>query len=472
MGKFDMSGGEYRILPNDESIPKDLYTADTSIISVPFTVIEIDLLDGTEFAVKQEGTHSITAGLAYAVSFTTLADTGTITIEFFEDTARTHLVYTLTADLSDTTTWRASESWGCNLEVEGHIPAIVYTSGVAAGFALAVTVDVVMISPGDAPIPLPAPYGDGIVADGFGRPSVNFDTVSGFEFSAGYLAIKPNTSVAVYPTLSADGVAITGAIDNATDEDVSAKKRFDSVGLVPSVDAGPPIAGTYAACAEYMDKNYVKWRCVLGGTPGDWELADNVFEGSLADIWTVGAVAPGFTDLIQIPTTGNCGVIHSLQVWAHTISEGIDACLPFRVRIFPNSNEFGREMLWQGQGLSRQTYSSVTLPAGQGYIVVNDNNMMDVDEAIVVYESQSRYELGRISARPTGQFTLDESLEDSSDWTGNLDIVSVAEWSGLPWYNNAFTNCVYVQVRNDAIAAEDSLYFCVRAQVMSYGVNR
>jgi hypothetical protein len=472
MGKFDMSGGEYRILPNDETVPKDLYTAATSIVSAVFSVAAVDLIDATTFQVTEEESETVDIGIAHRVTLTTLADTGTVTLEFFSDVARLNLIYTMTLDMTDQSTWVSTESFGCHLSSSGRIYGTVYTSGVGVGLTCDITVDVLLVSPGDAPLPMVAPYGYGLTVDGFGRPQIWFDTTSGLEFHIGQLQLKCNDGASVHPVLTTSGIEITGAVDTTTDEDVSAKKRFDSVGLVPSADAGPPIAGTYAACAEYMDKNYVKWRCVSGGTPGDWELADNVFEGSLADIWTVGAVAPGFTDLIQIPTTGNCGVIHSLQVWAHTISEGIDACLPFRVRIFPNSNEFGREMLWQGQGLSRQTYSSVTLPAGQGYIVVNDNNMMDVDEAIVVYESQSRYELGRISARPTGQFTLDESLEDSSDWTGNLDIVSAAEWSGLPWYNNAFTNCIYLQVKNDAIAAEDSLYFCVRAQVMSYGVNR
>jgi len=472
MGKFDMSGGEYRILPNDETVLKDLYTASTSIISAAFTAAAVDLIDQTTFMVDEEETQTITAGLAYAVTLSTLADAGTVTVEFFDDVARTNLVYIITADLSDTTTWRSSESWGCNLETAGRLYAQVFTSGVGVGLTMDVTVNVVMISPGDAPLAVTAPYGYGIEADGLGRPQVWLESTSGLEFHIGRLSIKSDPGAAVRPSMSSRGVAITGAVDNSTAEDVSAKKRFDSIGLVPGADPGPPIAGTYSACAEYMDSDYVKWRCVLGGTPGDWELADNVFEGSLADIWTFTAVAPGFTNTIQIPTTGNSGIIHSLQVWAHTTSVGINASLPFRVRIFPNDNEFGREMIWQGQGLSRQTYSSVTLPAGQGYIVVNDNNMMDVDEAVVIYESQSRYELGRISARPTGQFTLDESLADSSNWTGNLDIVSVAEWAGIPWHNDAASNCIYLQVRNDAIAAEDSLYFCVRARVMSYGVTR
>jgi hypothetical protein len=133
-------------------------------------------------------------------------------------------------------------------------------------------------------------------------------------------------------------------------------------------------------------------------------------------------------------------------------------------------------MIWQGNGFMRQTNLSGTLNAATVDVPVNDNNVADIDEGIVIFEDANRYELGRIVARPTGQFTLDEALVDASSWAANAYVSITSGWTNVPFVNTeagvSDQQKIYLQIRHDGASTAPAITFYVKVTTHSLGVIR
>jgi hypothetical protein len=144
--------------------------------------------------------------------------------------------------------------------------------------------------------------------------------------------------------------------------------------------------------------------------------------------------------------------------------------------VYETASELGRELVWQGNGFARCTYLSGALAAGLTAVPVNDNNVADIDEAVVLFVSDSRYELARIVARPTGEFTIDEALVDASSWDADTYVAVASEWVNVPYVNNEADPGdqyqIVFQVRHDGLSTDPSMDFYALATVVSNGVIR
>ena len=133
-------------------------------------------------------------------------------------------------------------------------------------------------------------------------------------------------------------------------------------------------------------------------------------------------------------------------------------------------------MVWQGLGLARQTHITSSVPASQTYLSVNSNDIIDVDELVCVYESDSRFEIGRCSARPSGEITLSEAMVDSNTWDVNTLALAVTEWWNVPWINRDGSAInkkhILLEIRHDGISTDASLVFYVQVLAQNRGIIR
>jgi hypothetical protein len=438
--------------------------------STAFVSGSVDLIDEQAFTIVEISTYT-TAGVAFICSVTPTTNTGIITAELFDDVAKTRLIGTLSIDLA-APTLRFTIALGFELETTGTIYGTLYCSGVPSSQTAIFSIEAIITSPQGGPEPLPSPYGDGIEDDGLGKPQVALSSTGGLAFSAGKLVVAPDITAAATVSLSASGVAVTGVVTDSTDQSISAKKVFDSVGCIPSGNTGAPTSGTYATGAEILDSVNIKWRCTEGGTPGTWELADSILE-FIQPMYSSVQVALSDTYLFELPVTGNTGVLLWLRVWAYpTATSNVE--IPFRVRIYQTSSALGREMIWQGFGIARQTALTAQLPGAQTYLVVSSNDLIEVDEGLVVFEDDTRYEFGRCSNRSSGYIGLAESLVDPDTWDIGTRILPVSEWSMVPWINTDGDpdkkNKVFIQVKHVGLVSDPALTFYVDAKVFTFGV--
>ena len=439
-----------------------------------FVETAIDLVDETDFTAV-EAVPYVTEGVGYLLEVTPTTATGTLTVVLYQDVARLEPVYTLVTDLSDADTYRSAEPFGFELETTGTLYGTAFVTGVGASETFDISITAGGFQPSAAPAPLPSPYGDGIEDDGLGKPRVALPSDGGLQFATGKLKLKPDLTAAVYPTLSAAGVAIANAVTTTTDEVVAAKKLFDAVGCTPLGATGAPTTGTYAAGHEVLDDQGIKYRCTVAGTPGSWELADSVADAQ-ADYATA-SLTTGSEEILEILTTGDVGILQLVQVWA-VVASTANKSTDFRLRVYRTSEGYGRDVMWQASGVARQSYLGAILPAAQDFAVVNDEDMFDTDEACVVYESDEeegiRYELCRILARSAGQIDFDEVLVDGSSWAADSLVCSVVEFENVPFRNEDSTPAnrgrAFLHVRNNHATNEATFY--VRVLPMSLGVLR
>ena len=441
-----------------------------SPVTVTLAETAIDLVDETDFTAAESSPY-ITEGAAYTVEVTPTTATGTLTVVLYQDAARLEPVYTLVVDLSDADTYRSAEPFGFELETAGTLYGTAFVTGVGVSETFDITIKAIGLQPLASPIPIATPYGDGIEDDGTGKPRVALPSDGGLQFATGHVKLKPDLTAAVYPTLSAAGVAIANAVTTTTDEVVAAKKMFDAVGCTPLAGSGAPVAGTYETGQEILDTNGIKYRCTGAGTPGTWELADSV--GDAQADYATDSLIPGAVETLEILTTGDVGMFQLVQVWA-AVADPDNYATDFRLRIYRTADGYGRDVMWQASGTARQSYLTAILPASQDYVEVNDEDMFETDEACVVYEDDDRYELCRILARSTGNMDLDEALVDGSSWAADSLVCSVVEFENVPFRNEDGTPSnrgrAFLQVRNNH--ATNSAIFYVRVLPMSLGVLR
>lgn len=437
---------------------------------VTFAETAIDLVEGTDFTAVDPALY-VTEGVGYRIEITPTTGTGNLTVILYQDVARLEPIYTMVVDLSDADTFRSAEVFGFELETAGTLYGTAFCSGVPGSQTFDISVTGGGFQPAASPPALPSPYGDGIEDDGTGKPRVALPSDGGLAFATGKLKLKPDTTADVYPTLSAAGVAITGAVTTDTDEELTSKKIFAAVGPSRLLALGPPTAGTYAVGHEVLDSDGIKYRCTSDGTPGTWELADSVGDAS-ADYATA-TLDPGTSETLEILTTGDVGTFQLLQIWA-VVATAADYSTDFRLRIYRTSDGYGRDVMWQASGVARQSYLTAILPAAQDYVEVNDEDMFETDDACVIFEDGNRYELARILARSTGNMDLDEVLVDGSSWAANTKVCDVAEFENVPFRNEDGTPAnrgrAFLQVRNNH--PTNSAIFYVRALPMSLGVLR
>jgi hypothetical protein len=435
-----------------------------------FAETAIDLVDETDFTAVEVAPY-VTEGVGYLLEVTPTTATGTLTVVLYQDVARLEPVYTLVTDLSDADTYRSAEPFGFELETTGTLYGTAFVTGVGASETFDISITAGGFQPSAAPAPLPSPYGDGIEDDGLGKPRVALPSDGGLQFATGKLKLKPDLTAAVYPTLSAAGVAIANAVTTTTDEVVAAKKLFDAVGCTPLGATGAPTTGTYAAGHEVLDDQGIKYRCTGAGTPGSWELADSVADAQ-ADYATA-SLTTGSEEILEILTTGDVGMLQLVQVWA-VVASTANKSTDFRLRIYRTSDGYGRDVMWQASGVARQSYLGATLPAAQDYLEVSEEDMFDTDEACVVYEDDDRYELCRILGRSPARLDLDEVLVDGSSWAADTLVCSVVEFENVPFRNEDSTPAnrgrTFLKVRNNH--ATNEAIFYVRVLPMSLGVLR
>lgn len=456
----------------------DLVDSGTAITSVgginltTFSASAIDLVDDTDF-VALEITPYVTEATGYILEVVPTVGAGTLTVVLYQDAARLEAVYTMVVDLSDSTTFQSFEAFGMELETDGTIYGTAFVSGVALGETFDISIKAMGLEPSAAPAPLPSPYGQGIEDDGGGLPRIALASDSGLAFDmSDKLVIFPDVTAPATISLGIGGVAVTGAVTTTTDEDIAAKKRFTAVGVEPLADPGPPAAGDYLTGQEILDSNNVKWRCAFGGTPGDWILADCVADDQ-ADYYT-SVLGAGASEVIEIITTGDVGVLQVLQIWGVVVTTVAEYTSDFRARIYRTSDLFGREMVWQGVGIARQSYLTAILPDSSDEVPVNDIDMFDTDEACVIFEDFERYEMGRIYSRGTGILTLDEALVDPSSWAADTLVCSVTQFENVPFRNTDASvsnrGRAYLQIRNDHVT--NDVQFFVRVLPLSIGIGQ
>jgi len=428
----------------------------------------ITLLDGTEFALAELVPYTV-EGIGYLLTVTPTTDIGQLTLEVYDDVLKTRLVGTHVIDLASPTL-RSSASFGFDSETPGTLYCTLYCSAVPADQTASFGLSAVIASPRGAPTPLPSPYGDGIEDDGTSKPRVAFGATDGLEFSTGKLRVKSDPTSSVYLTHGADGLGVSGAVTLDTNQSIVSKKVFASVGCTPTASAGYPTDGTYEIGAEVVDSVGIKWRCTFGGTPGTWTLVDNVLDEPQAAYST--AVAVGGTYLFEVDATGRAGVLLWLRAWGFPTAT-TDTEIPFRVRVYETSSTLGKELVWQGVGIARQTSLTVALPASQTYLEVVSNDVIEVDEGVMVYENDIRKEFSRCSGRATGYINLSEALIDVSSWAIGTRVLPVTEWSMVPWINKdgnpSKANKIFIEIRHDGLVGDPDLTFYVQAKIYSLG---
>lgn len=429
----------------------------------------VTLLDGTEFVIAEIDAYTV-EGIGYLLTVTPTTSTGQLTVEIYDDVAKTLRVCTHVVDLVSPTK-RSSYSFGFNAETAGSLYCTLYCSGVPADQTATFLLSAVTASPRGVPTIIPTPYGDGIEDDGTGKPRVALSSTSGLAFSLGKLVISPDETAPVHVAGTALGAVVHGAVDDSTSQAISAKKVFDSVGCIPAVIPGYPVTGTYAAGAEMIDAAGIKWRCTVGGTPGTWLLVDNVLDEPAAAYST--AVAVGNTYLFEVPATGNSGVLLWLRAWGFPVAT-TDTEIPFRVRVYETSSALGRDLVWQGVGIARQTSLSVALAASQTYLEVVSNDIIEVDEGLMVFEDDVRNEYALCSSRLTGYINISEALVDPDSWNIGTRVLPISSWWMVPWINNdgnpAKKNKIFIEVRHDGLVGDPDLTFYIQTKVYSMGV--
>lgn len=437
-----------------------------------FSADDVPLTDGYEFTLV-ETDPATTAGIGYLQVVTSTTGTGQISVELFDDVAKTRLIGTFVTDLA-APTLRSSFSFGFELETAGTLYGTVYCSGVPADQTASFALDAVMTTPHGPPVPMDSPYGNGIEDDGTGKPRVALSSTGGLGFSTGKLVVTPDVTSPVYAQGNVNGLAVVGAVDTSTNQSVDAAKLFDSVGCIPQEGEGYPLITDYGVGAEVIDSRCVKWRQTQlegEGDPAVWLLVDNVVDSP--DVLLSTSLASGGTYTFQFPVTGNSGFLLWLRIWAKLATGTTDSEIPFRARIYQINGGSGKDVVWQGRGIARQTALTVALPASQTYLEVSTNDIIEVDEGLVVYDDDTRYEFARCSARTTGYINISDSLEDANTWDIGSLVLPVTEWPMVPWINAEGSppsrQKVYVEVRHDGLVSDPNLIFYAQAYVYSVG---
>jgi hypothetical protein len=441
--------------------------------STEFTATAVSLVDDTDFVLVEE-VLSATSGLGVVLTLTPTAITGSCTVQLFQDSLRTNKVFEHLVDFTDPSTLFSFDTFGFEAETEGTLYGTLLCSGVPADKTMDLSLFAESLGAVGEADPIETIYGDGLEDNGSGLPQVALLSTGGLSFTSGELGISSKITAAAYVDSDSDGAFVTGAVDTTTNQTISGLKLFNSFGHVKTVASGAPTVGTYTAGTEILDSNNIKYRCITSGTPGTWELVDIVTAET--NVVSTASLSSGDSELIEIPVYGNTGSCLWFRIWAKTTSGTTDEQIPFRARIFKTSAENGRDLLWQGEGLARQTSLTALLPASQSYLEVNTNDIIENDEALFVYEDDDRYELARCTSRVSGQIAIDESLVDASSWSIGSLILVVSEFNNVPWYNTdgnpSKANTIFLQIRHDGLVTDPDLTFYAQALAQSRGFVR
>ena len=431
----------------------------------------LSLADGYDF-ILSEPTLVANRGSGVELILTPSTSTGQVTIELFQDSSRFEKVAEHVVDLSDAYSYKYYDVFGFSNESSGKLYGSFSCSGVPVSQTASLSLIANIMQPVEDPTPLSDPYGNGIEDDGTGKPRINLATDSGLELDANGIKVKSDLTSDVYVSTGSNGSFVVGAVNMVGDQDISGEKRFDSLGYIPTLGYGPPVTGSWTRGIEILDGYDVKWRCTVSGSPGTWDLVDTVTEQT--DVVSSSVVSDGYTDSVELDVYGNAGQALWFRVWGKTSSGSSDVSIPYSVKIYETTSLNGREMVWKGAGLIRQTSTTSSLPASQTYIEVSDNDLFDNEEGVVVYDSDIRYEFARISGRPTGQITLDEALEDASSWGSGSLVLAVTEFFNVPWINRdgspANQRKIIIEFRHDGDSSDADIVFYVEALAQSRGV--
>jgi len=399
-------------------------------------------------------------GLSLAIGSAALA--GVVTVRVFQDSLRTQLVAELVADLADNTTWATRDAFGFEAATDLQLWATVYSAGMASG-AVTVTVRAHLLLVENYNPLLYQDLGNGLMQAGDGKAQVKLAGVSGLAVDSGGLRVVGDPAGAVRVIPQAGGLAVTGALATTTDQDATGQKRMAGLGCVPRGTLGPPTSGTWLAGVEVADSEGVRWRCRVGGTPGQWELADTVTR------WTsrvVGAVLPpGATTTVLLPVDGQAGSALVLRVdaAATAFSTGV---APLRVRVYPSTGLLGRDLLWQGLALARFTYLTAAAIPSAGSLTVADNNIGEIDDLLLAGGYYAR-----VSGRTGGDFQIDEPMTNPGTIPLNTIVRIVSEFQSVPFLcEDSADRHLIVQIRNDS--ATVTVEPAVQALMQCRGVLR
>lgn len=255
--------------------------------------------------------------------------------------------------------------------------------------------------------------------------------------------------------LDANGIKVdTTVLRTSGAQSIDDIKTFnDAVVLAPHpTDSGAPTAGTYTEGAIFTDVDGNKWLCTASGTPGTW-----VFWGSRLvtyDTELTGTVAAGGSVTIEIPTIGRRGIISRLRVFAQ---DDLDSTydIPFRVAIYSKETLLGRDRIALLFGYSRKVRSSSTITGGSTTINVETLGSILGEDLVYIADTSEptsgSAEYNRISGTGTLQlFTYDELL---NSYDVQSSIIKTEEYSSIHWYNDTLTaaekNKLFMVIIND-----------------------
>lgn len=187
------------------------------------------------------------------------------------------------------------------------------------------------------------------------------------------------------------------------------------------------------------------------------------------------AVSYADSALLELPVNSNFGHCIWLRVWAKSNTGSADEEIPFRALVHQTTDKIGREIVWAGMAMARQTSTTAITPAAQDYIEVNTNDIMESDEGVVIYDNDSRYEFARIYSRTSGQINLHDDLTDASQYDSGDLVLVVSEWNNVPWYNTdtdaADQNKILLEVIHDGAYGDSDLVFYAQALAVSEQVT-
>lgn len=377
---------------------------------------------------------------------------GSVLLEIFKDAARLVRVYANYIDLSVPTALRDNivTYWETESVAGDMYISITNLTGSNGTFSL--TVKVV----GAFPIHVPPPPGDGtgvnagVAGEGIiynpisTQLDIDLDANPGLQLvgsgGAKKLSVKPAVGGGL--ATSGSGLAADATVVRTTgDQSIAGKKVFSggTIALTPQSGSGPPVAGTYARGAFYIDTDDDVWYCLVGGTPGTWTFwgwkIRSITTGPTAGAY-VGTILAGGQLNATISMKGRRGVLRRFNVWgADPAFAASNISVAFRVACYIDEGTEERDRIWTVSGTAKKTYMSAGASAGTNVLSVNSLAIAAPEDLLRIRKASTPVEeYGRIHTEGAS-WALYENLVNTL--VANDNIMLVNEFRELPWLNTS-----------------------------------
>lgn len=417
----------------------------------------------------------IREGFIGRIELTSSLAGGDVLVEIYNDITRVDKVYSRMFDLAGDLT----DSIPCHFESDNspstgtmHVDITNYT-GSTGNFTVSIRVAGV-VPTATAPVGTGTGVDATVAGDGIeynvvtGQLDLDLTPggnllITGGGAGAGTLGVGP----AVLTTSS------TTVVHTTTDQTIYGAKRFSSdpqvaettgLGLVPhSSISGPPTFGTWAVGDFFLDVDMMLWRCTSASPADAWQFWGSALQEGItptvistgANLVYTGEIASGSTELVEIPITGNFGVVKKLHVWGRDNADAVvELDQPFRVACFPNDDASGREQIWSVSGMMRKTNLSAGMLISTDEATVTSVNHGAPGDLVRMRHVTATIgeEYSRVSVRsttPSPKYTFYDNVLQAYDIGDALCFVT--EFVYLPYWNNdiAKPNTLFLKFYND-----------------------